>query len=80
MKDYAIIMQIVSLLITFATILSHYWVIKMKLSETDFRVRALETKRENFDELSQKIMRIEILLEHLEKILNNGKSNFNSGD
>lgn len=57
--NYTILLQISSLLITFATILSHYWIIKMKLNDLDFRIRAIE--KNNFEELDKKIYRIEII-------------------
>ncbi len=61
--------QAISLLITFATILSHYWHIKIQLNNINFRIKTIEQKNISFDELDKKIYKIELLLEHLEKKL-----------
>ncbi len=69
MNEVQIFTQAVTLLITFATILSHYWVIKLKINELDYRMKTLETDKIIIAEIREKITKIEIMLQHLEEIV-----------
>lgn len=67
--NYNTLLSLVSLLITFATILSHYWQMKIRLNDLEHRIRNLENKSDNFSSINEKIIKIEIILQHLQEKL-----------